>query len=298
MKLTNLIKTLAKQAGIETQKDLNEFLEANKESLESLELPDIAGNLMQENLWNEEVAKTKGTLKKHFAGLLFPGIEQGAKERAIEAGLTPEEVIQIHQSTQDSGQRVNSYIEALKSKLSNAGKNSKGNEEIMKQIQELQTKAIEIERVKNDEINSLKSSFNSRIEDLAWKNEVGKVKWNKAIPESVRSMALKEAIRIEVEKENGRLVFDDERQTWEIVNSADPTMKVSKAGKILDYNTLFPLALQEHKLLDIEPTGGAVGSNSGNPFFVPSQGQGNSQIPEYIQKSLGSANKPIDFSQS
>ena len=40
MKLTNLIKTLAKQAGIETQKDLNEFLEANKESLESLELPD------------------------------------------------------------------------------------------------------------------------------------------------------------------------------------------------------------------------------------------------------------------
>ena len=111
-------------------------------------------------------------------------------------------------------------------------------------------------------------------------------------------MALKEAIRIEVEKENGRLVFDDERQTWEIVNSADPTMKVSKAGKILDYNTLFPLALQEHKLLDIEPTGGAAGSNSGNPFFVPSQGQGNSQIPEYIQKSLGSANKPIDFSQS
>jgi hypothetical protein len=298
MKLTNLIKTLAKQAGIETQKDLNEFLEANKESLELLELPDIAGNLMQENLWNEEVAKTKGTLKKHFAGLLFPGIEQGAKERAIEAGLTPEEVIQIHQSTQDSGQRVNSYIEALKSKLSNAGKNSKGNEEIMKQIQELQTKAIEIERVKNDEINSLKSSFNSRIEDLAWKNEVSKVKWNKAIPESVRSMALKEAIRIEVEKENGRLVFDDERQTWEIVNSADPTMKVSKAGKILDYNTLFPLALQEHKLLDIEPTGGAVVGNSGNPFFVPSQGQGNSQIPEYIQKSLGSANKPIDFSQS
>jgi hypothetical protein len=298
MKLTNLIKTLAKQAGIETQKDLNEFLEANKESLESLELPDIAGNLMQENLWNEEVAKTKGTLKKHFAGLLFPGIEQGAKERAIEAGLTPEEVIQIHQSTQDSGQRVNSYIEALKSKLSNAGKNAKGSDEIMKQIQELQTKAIEIERVKNDEINSLKSSFNSRIEDLAWKNEVSKVKWNKAIPESVRSMALKEAIRIEVEKENGRLVFDDERQTWEIVNSADPTMKVSKAGKILDYNTLFPLALQEHKLLDIEPTGGAVGSNSGNPFFVPSQGQGNSQIPEYIQKSLGSANKPIDFSQS
>jgi hypothetical protein len=298
MKLTNLIKTLAKQAGIETQKDLNEFLEANKESLESLELPDIAGNLMQENLWNEEVAKTKGTLKKHFAGLLFPGIEQGAKERAIEAGLTNEEVIQIHQSTQDSGQRVNSYIEALKSKLSNAGKNAKGSDEIMKQIQELQTKAIEIERVKNDEINSLKSSFNSRIEDLAWKNEVGKVKWNKAIPESVRSMALKEAIRIEVEKENGRLVFDDERQTWEIVNSADPTMKVSKAGKILDYNTLFPLALQEHKLLDIEPTGGAVGSNSGNPFFVPSQGQGNSQIPEYIQKSLGSANKPIDFSQS
>lgn len=111
-------------------------------------------------------------------------------------------------------------------------------------------------------------------------------------------MALKEAIRIEVEKENGRLVFDDERQTWEIVNSADPTMKVSKAGKILDYNTLFPLALQEHKLLDIEPTGGAVVGNSGNPFFVPSQGQGNSQIPEYIQKSLGSANKPIDFSQS
>ena len=298
MKLTNLIKTLAKQAGIETQKDLNEFLETNKESLESLEVPDIAGNLMQENLWNEEVAKTKGTLKKHFAGLLFPGIEQGAKERAIEAGLTPEEVIQIHQSTQDSGQRVNSYIEALKSKLSNAGKNSKGNEEIMKQIQELQTKAIEIERSKNDEINSLKSSFNSRIEDLAWKNEVSKVKWNKAIPESVRSMALKEAIRIEVEKENGRLVFDDERQTWEIVNSADPTMKVSKAGKILDYNTLFPLALQEHKLLDIEPTGGAVVGNSGNPFFVPSQGQGNSQIPEYIQKSLGSANKPIDFSQS
>jgi hypothetical protein len=298
MKLTNLIKTLAKQAGIETQKDLNEFLEANKESLESLELPDIAGNLMQENLWNEEVAKTKGTLKKHFAGLLFPGIEQGAKERAIEAGLTPDEIIQIHQSTQDSGQRVNSYIEALKSKLSNAGKNSKGNEEIMKQIQELQTKAIEIERSKNDEINSLKSSFNSRIEDLAWKNEVSKVKWNKAIPESVRSMALKEAIRIEVEKENGRLVFDDERQTWEIVNSADPTMKVSKAGKILDYNTLFPLALQEHKLLDIEPTGGAVVGNSGNPFFVPSQGQGNSQIPEYIQKSLGSANKPIDFSQS
>ena len=44
-----------------------------------------------------------------------------------------------------------------------------------------------------------------------WKNEVSKVKWNKAIPESVRSMALKEAIRIEVEKENGRLVFDDER---------------------------------------------------------------------------------------
>jgi hypothetical protein len=298
MKLTNLIKTLAKQAGIETQKDLNDFLETNKESLESLELPDIAGNLMQENLWNEEVAKTKGTLKKHFAGLLFPGIEQGAKERAIEAGLTPEEVIQIHQSTQDSGQRVNSYIEALKSKLSNAGKNSKGSDEIMKQIQELQTKAIEIERAKNDEINSLKSNFNSRIEDFAWKNEVSKVKWNKAIPESVRSMALKEAIRTEVEKENGKLIFDPERQTWEIVNSADPTMKVSKAGKILDYNTLFPLALQEHKLLDIEPTGGAVVGNSGNPFFVPSQGQGNSQIPEYIQKSLGSANKPIDFSQS
>jgi len=298
MKLTSLLKTLAKQAGIETQKDLNEFLETNKESLEALELPDVTGNLMQENLWNEEVAKTKGTLKKHFAGLLFPGIEQGAKERAIEAGLTNEEVIQIHQSTQDSGQRVNSYIEALKSKLSNSSKNAKGSDEIMKQIQELQTKAIEIERAKNDEINSLKSNFNSRIEDFAWKNEVSKVKWNKAIPESVRSMALKEAIRTEVEKENGKLIFDPERQSWEIVNGADPTMKVSKAGKILDYNTLFPLALQEHKLLDIEPSGGAVGANPGNPFFVPSQGQGNSQIPEHVQRSLGSANKPIDFSQS
>jgi hypothetical protein len=37
------------------------------------------------------------------------------------------------------------------------GKNAKGSDEIMKQIQELQTKAIEIERAKNDEINSLLS---------------------------------------------------------------------------------------------------------------------------------------------
>jgi hypothetical protein len=119
------------------------------------------------------------------------------------------------------------------------------------------------------------------------------------IPEDIRSIALKNAINKEVEKSGGKLVFDADKRTFNIVNANDASMQVSKDGKILDYQTLFPLALQEHKLLDIEVPGGAGNPNPGNPFFVPpTGGQGNEpKIPEYILSSLGSANKAVDFSK-
>jgi hypothetical protein len=109
MKVINLIKSLAKNAGIENQKELSEFLEANKESLDGLDLPDIAGNLLQENLMSEEVAKTKLSLKTHFAGLLFAGIEQGARERAKEAGISDEEIsaIEDQQAAQEQQYQEN-----------------------------------------------------------------------------------------------------------------------------------------------------------------------------------------------
>jgi hypothetical protein len=108
------------------------------------------------------------------------------------------------------------------------------------------------------------------------------------------------AIQKEVEKENGKLLYDSEKKQWKIVNAADPTLPVSKAGKILDYETIFPLALQEHKLLDIEPAGGAGGTIPGTkPFMGIPNPQGTDQvIPDYILKSLGSANNAIDFSKS
>jgi lipoprotein-anchoring transpeptidase ErfK/SrfK len=302
MKVFNLIKSLAKNAGIENQKELADFLEANKESLDGLDLPDIAGNLLQENLMSEDVAKTKLSLKNYFAGMLYSGIEQGAKEEAKASGVTEDEIIEIHNSTKNSGERIKLYIQSLNKKLQNAGKNSKTSEEITKQIQDAQNKYIEIEKLKNEEITTLKTKYESEFENMAWNSEIGKVKWNPAIPESVRSMALRNAIQKEAEKENGKLIFDQEKRTWKIVNAADQTLPVSKAGKILDYESLFPLALQSEKLLDETPPGGAGGGNPGTnriPFQgLPNPGGTNEVIPEYVLKSLGSANVAFDFSKT
>jgi hypothetical protein len=299
MKITDFLKRQAKSAGIESQKELEAFLEANKEKLADLDIPDVAVNFIVDNLWNVEVAKTKDELKKHFAGQMLPGIEQGAMERAKAMGVSDSKIAEIHAETQSSGKRVNLYLEAANEILKEAGKKQKGSEEFMRQIQEEQNKVLALEKSKADEINSLKSKYESQFEDLTWQNEIGKVKWNKAIPEDIRSIALKNAINKEVEKSGGKLVFDADKRTFNIVNANDASMQVSKDGKILDYQTLFPLALQEHKLLDVEVPGGAGNTNPGNPFFVPPQnGQGNeTKIPEYILNSLGSANKAVDFSK-
>jgi hypothetical protein len=299
MKIADFLKRQAKSAGIESQKELEAFLEANKEKLADLDIPDVAVNFIVDNLWNVEVAKTKDELKKHFAGQMLPGIEQGAMERAKAMGVSDSKIAEIHAETQSSGKRVNLYLEAANEILKEAGKKQKGSEEFMRQIQEEQNKILALEKSKADEINSLKSKYESQFEDLTWQNEIGKVKWNKAIPEDIRSIALKNAINKEVEKSGGKLVFDADKRTFNIVNANDASMQVSKDGKILDYQTLFPLALQEHKLLDVEVPGGAGNPNPGNPFFVPpTGGQGNeTKIPEYILNSLGSANKAVDFSK-
>jgi hypothetical protein len=251
-----------------------------------------------DNLWNVEVAKTKDELKKHFAGQMLPGIEQGAMERAKAMGVSDAKIAEIHAETQSSGKRVNLYLEAANEILKESGKKQKGSEEFMRQIQEEQNKVLALEKSKADEITALKSKYESQFEDLTWENEVSKIQWNDSIPIDLRPMALKMALGKDAEKAGGKLIFDPEKRSFNIVNANDPAMQVSKDGKILDYQSLLPLSLQEHKLLKVE-SGGADNQRSGNPFFVPPQnGQGNeTKIPEYILNSLGSANKAVDFSK-
>jgi hypothetical protein len=292
MKLSALLKTLAKNAGIESQKDLSEFIEANKDSLE-LDFPDVAANLISENLLSMDVAKNSLDLKNYFLGKSLPGIEQSAMEEAIEQGLTPEKIAEIHKETPSTGKRITLYLKALNDVHKSNGK-AKPNDEILKQIQELQLKAADIEKVKNEEINGLKSKFNSQLEDYTWQSEVAKIKWNKYIPEDLRPMALKNAIEKEVAKHNGKLIFDPETRQYNIVNSADPAVGVSANGKVLDYATIFPLALQEHKLLDVETPGGAGSDNPGtNPFSGNPKPEG-TKLTSFEQKAINGLNSVME----
>jgi len=298
MKLEQLLKKFAGMAGIENQKELTDFLEANKDALQ-VEFPDVAVNLITENVLSMTDAQNNGKLKTHYAGLLFNGLEQGAKERALALGLSQEKIDEINKTTQATGQRINAYFEAAKELLESAKKGGKGNAEFEKQLAEEQKKYLEFEKQSKQQLADLENRHTGEIENFAWGTKVSNVKINAAIPDYLRTDAVKGAVQKEVEKLGGVLKFNKETRSWDIVQKDNPEMKVVSGGKVLDFETIFPLSLQTHKLLETADPGG-TGPKPGpsNPFTgLPNSGSNEPAIPSYVMNSLGSANKPVELPQ-
>jgi len=258
MKLEQLLKKFAGMAGIESQKELTDFLEANKDALQ-VEFPDVAVNLITDKVMTFETAKNNPDLKKHYAGLLYSGLEQGAKERALALGLSQEKIDEINQSTQATGQRINLYLEAAKELLETTKKSSKGNAEFEKLLADEQKKFIEFQNQTKGQIAELETKHLNQIENFAWGQKVSGVKINAAIPDYLRTDAVKGAVQKEVEKLGGILKFNRETQTWDIRQKDNPEMNVVLGGKVLDFATIYPLALQSDKLLETAVPGGIGG---------------------------------------
>ncbi len=296
MKLSQLLKKFAGMAGIESQKELTDFIEANKDAME-LDFPDVAVNLITDKVLTLETAKNNTDLKKHYAGLLFGGLEQGAKERAIALGLSQEKINEINESTQATGQRINLYFEAAKDLFESVKKSGKGNDEFAKQLADEQKKLIEFQNQTKAQIAEIESKHLGEIENFAWQTRVNGVKIKEAIPDYLRTDAVKGALKSEVEKLGGQLKFNRETQSWDLVQKENPEMKVVKDGKILDFETIFPLSLQSRNLLEVAGTGGTDPANPGKQPFTPLSGGGSNPqaLPDYVQKSLNSANVAIDL---
>jgi len=295
MKLEQLLKKFAGMAGIESQKELTDFLEANKDALQ-VEFPDVAVNLITDKVMTIETAKNNPELKKHYAGLLYSGLEQGAKERALALGLSQEKIDEINSSTQATGQRINGYLEAAKELFDKKG-SSKGNAEFEKQLADEQKKFIEYQNLTKQQIADLESRHTSEIENFAWGTKVSGVKINAAIPDYLRTDAVKGAVLKEVEKLGGILKFNKDSQTWDIVQKDNPEMKVVNSGKVLDFETIFPLSLQSHKLLETADPGGTGSKPDPSKPFTGFQDPGSKEpaIPSYVLNSLGGANKPVEL---
>lgn len=294
MKLEQLLKKFAGMAGIESQKELTDFLEANKDALQ-VEFPDVAVNLITDKVMTFETAKNNPDLKKHYAGLLYSGLEQGAKERALALGLSQEKIDEINSSTQATGQRINGYLEAAKELLDKKG-SSKGNAEFEKQLADEQKKFIEFQNQTKQQIADLENRHTGEIENFAWGTKVSGVKINAAIPDYLRTDAVKGAVLKEVEKLGGILKFNKDSQTWDIVQKDNPEMKVVSGGKVLDFETIFPLSLQSHKLLETGGAGGGDNKDQGKTFTgFNDSGSKEPAIPGYVQNSFGGANKPVEL---
>lgn len=299
MKLEQLLKKFAGMAGIENQKELTDFLEANKDALQ-VEFPDVAVNLITENVLSMTDAQNNGKLKTHYAGLLFNGLEQGAKERALALGLSQEKIDEINKTTQATGQRINAYFEAAKELLESAKKGGKGNAEFEKQLAEEQKKYLEFEKQSKQQLADMENRHTGEIENFAWDGKISTVQINDAYSDpEIRNLAVKKAVQKEIDKVGGVLKFNKETRSWDIVQKDNPEMKVVSGGKVLDFETVFPLALQSDKLLKTAQSGGTGGGDSSKSFtgFNPDPGSNEPAIPSYVMNSLGSANKPVELPQ-
>lgn len=297
MKLVQLLKKFAGMAGLENQKEINDFLETNKDSLE-LDFPDLAVNLMNEKLMTLETAKNNDAVRKHYAGMIFSGLEEGATERAMKL-IGQDKINEINKSTDSTGKRINLYLEAANETLESAKKGSKSNPEFEKQLAEEQKKLIDYQNQVKAQILDIENKHLSEVEGFAWGNKISGVKINEAYSDpEIRNLAVKKAVQKEVEKRGGVLKFNRATQSWDIVQKDNPEMKVVDGGKILDFDSIFPLALQSDKLLVETPAGGASGGTPGTPFTSPLGGGTTQQdLPTYVNKSFGSADRPVTFTK-
>ena len=295
MKLEQLLKKFAGMAGIETQKELTDFLEANKDALQ-VEFPDVAVNLITDKVMTFETAKNNPDLKKHYAGLLYSGLEQGAKERALALGLSQEKIDEINSSTQATGQRINGYLEAAK-ELLDKKQSGKSTSEVEKLLAEEQRKYMEFEKTTKAQLDELSNKHSGEIENFAWDGKISSVKINSAFSDpEIRAMAVRKAVQKEVDKIGGVLKFNRETRSWDIMQKDTPDMKLVKDGKVLDFETIFPLALQSDKLLETADPGGTGKPDPTKPFTgFQDPGSNQQALPGYVQNSFGSANKAVEI---
>lgn len=287
--IKDLLVTLGEKAGL---KDNQEFqLAISASTLSEIELPDNMANSLS-SLMNEtsaiEFGKTNLAVKTHHIGAFSDGFLTSVREKAKEFGLSHEQLAEFD-STKNTGDKIKLVMDGLNGLIEKAKtEGGKGkSDEYVRQVTELQTKIQNLEAESQRKINETQAQYRARMEKLALSSKMA-FAWNKEIPEIAREAIYHSAISKELDEMGGKLIFDDEKNDFRIVQKADESLPLIKDAKPFEFMDLHSLTLQKHKLLNIGSEPGGNGNPNPAPFAQPGPlpGNGTTKTPAYAQKSI------------
>ena len=288
--VTKLLKDIILKAGIKNNPEIETFLAANAEVLDALDFPVVATNLIKENVFGMEEAKTKIELKSHFIGKFGDSIETDVFNTLKDAGLSDDELTGIKSVSNSTGKRISKAFEVLNTKIEDARKGAgKGHsEEFVKKIQEKEMELNNFRTQAEQEKAQLLSENAKTIERLWRGSNLASVKWNPAISEDLRLASYEAGINAKLEKLGGKLIFDAKTLNAKIVQAKDETLPLMNGANEFGFTDLHSLVLQDYKLLD-EGTGGGSGGQHTPNFTPPDKGnQGATQVANYAKAEIDS----------
>jgi hypothetical protein len=240
------------------------------------------------DLMDLDIAKVNPDLKKHFIGNYMMGYDQEVEQMAKDYGLPLEAVSEIR-STKNSGDKIKIAFKHLKDLEEQAKKsNSKANsEEYVKQLAEAQQKLNDAVANAESEKRAIESKFIGKMQSLWEQAQLTGIQWNDAIPEAARVHTYNAVLNEKLTSIGGKVVFDAESNTANIVNAQDISLPLVINGKQLAYKDLSALVLQENKLLrEIGNGGSSNGNGQGTIGYVPPVKGTSTSLPSYVTGAL------------
>lgn len=288
MNLKEFLSQQGKRAGLQDNQEFQLMISASV--LNDIEVPESVTNNFQNNLLDLEIAKVNPDLKKHFIGNYMMGYDQEVETMAKDYGLSAEAVAEI-KAAKNSGDKVKLAFKHLKSLEEKAAKGNTKNQsdEYLRQIADAENKLNEAMLNAENQRKEIERKYVSKLHNLWEQAQLNGVHWNESIPEAARVHTYNAVMNDKLNSLGGRVVYDPETNTANLVNASDPSLPLVLNGKPLAYKDLSALVLQENKLLrEVSAGGGSNGYERGTNGFVPPINGTSTPLPNYITEALSS----------
>lgn len=286
MNLKEFLSQQGKRAGLHDNQEFQLMISASV--LNDIEVPESVNNQFQNNLLDLEIAKVNPDLKKHFIGNYMMGYDQEVETMAKDYGLSVEAVAEI-KAAKNSGDKVKlafKHLKNLEEKAAKGGSKTQS-DEYVRQLADAEQKLNDAIAAADAQKREIENKYVGKLHSLWEQAQLNGVQWNDSIPEAARVHTYNAVMSEKLNSLGGRVVYDPETNTANLVNSSDPSLPLVLNGKPLAYKDLSALVLQENKLLrEVSAGGGSNGFERGTNGYVPPTKGTSTALPNYITEAL------------
>lgn len=250
MKIGDFLTTLARKSNMEADPHLISLL-SNSE-IANREIADEFAHALDTNLMSLEGAKNNPAVLNHYKPIILKAVDDKFAVIAEKYGIS-EELLTEKSSYKkfdilESG--IEKRIKEIEAKQGTTGDKEK-EAKLTAQLQELQTQMQKLNEQKNQDIEDVKSKYESEITEMHVKNQLASIKFaTKDLPADVNTQIARTLIDSKLKEQGALLVRKDGE--LKLVQADNPEMDFVDSGyKKVSFSDFTQKVLADNKLLEV-----------------------------------------------